>query len=86
MILTISDVKEEMVQNQQGSEKKPVLYFQGDHKPLILNTTNMKAIAKACGTDYMDEWCGKNIQLYGDQVSAFGTTTRAVRVRDFAPN
>lgn len=85
IILTIEDVKEELVQNQQGQEKKPVLHFKGEFKPLILNTTNMKAIAKACGTDYMDEWVGKNIQLYVDQVPAFGTTTLAVRVRDFAP-
>ena len=46
----------------------------------------MKSIAKATGTPYMDEWIGKKIQLYIDPaVSAFGTVTEGVRVRDFAP-
>ncbi len=86
LLVTIEDVKEETLQNERGTEKKQAVHFKGEYKPLILNTTNMKAIAKACGTDYMDEWCGHNIQLYKELVSAFGTTTEAVRVRDFAPS
>ena len=47
LIVKVADVKVETVQNAQGSEVKNVLYFDGDVKPLILNTTNMKAIEKA---------------------------------------
>lgn len=84
-IVQIADVKSEIVQNAQGKEEKQVMYFDGDVKPLILNVTNMKATAKALGTPYMDEWVGKKIQLYVTMVSAFGETTDAVRVREFAP-
>ena len=85
MIVKVKDVRIETVQNQQGREDKPVLHFEGDVKPLILNTTNMKAIEKVAGSPYMDEWVGKKLQLYVTMVSAFGTTTEAVRVREFAP-
>lgn len=88
-IVMIKDVKAEDVRNPNGgSEAKQVLYFDGDIKPnkWILNVTNMKAIAKATGTPYMDEWVGKKIQLYVDPaVSAFGTITEGVRARDFSP-
>ena len=85
MIVQVKDVKMEMVQNQQGREENNVMYFEGNIKPLILNSTNMKAIEKATGTAYLDEWVGKKLQLYVTLVSAFGTTTDAVRVREFAP-
>lgn len=85
LAVLVKDVKIETVQNQQGKEEKPVMYFEGNVKPLILNSTNMTAIEKATGTPYMDEWVGKKLQLYVTMVSAFGTTTDAVRVREFAP-
>lgn len=89
IIALIKDVRAEEVRNPNGgAETKQVIYFEGDIKPnkMILNVTNMKSIAKATGTPYMDEWIGKKIQLYIDPaVSAFGTVTEGVRVRDFAP-
>lgn len=85
LAVLVKDVKIETVQNQQGKEEKPVMYFEGDVKPLILNSTNMTAIEKATGSPYMDEWVGKKLQLYVTMVPAFGTTTDAVRVREFAP-
>lgn len=85
MIVKVKDVLIETIQNQQGKEDKPVMYFEGDVKPLILNTTNMKNIAKVTGKTHLDEWVGKKLQLYVAPVAAFGTTTMAVRVRDFAP-
>ena len=86
MIVQIKDVRTEMVQNAQGREEKPVAYFENGVKPLILNTTNMKAIQKATGSPYLDEWVGKKIQLYVDKgIPAFGTVTDGVRVREFSP-
>lgn len=85
MIVQVKDVRIETVQNQQGKEDKPVMYFEGDTKPLILNTTNMKTIEKVTGSPYMDEWIGKKLQLGTMMVAAFGTTTDAVRVREWAP-
>lgn len=81
----IKDITHEMVTGQNGqAEEKTIIHFEG-LKPMICNKTNIKAIAKACGTDYEDEMVGKYIQLYTEKVAAFGTVTDAVRVRDFAP-
>ena len=45
IIGTIKVVKEETVQNAQGKEDKPVLHFvEKDLKPMVLNSTNLKAI------------------------------------------
>lgn len=85
MIVQVKDVRSEMVQNAQGREEKQVLYLENGVKPMILNSTNMKLIAKATGSPYMDEWVGRKLQLYTTQVSAFGDVTEAVRVRDFSP-
>jgi len=85
MIVQVKDTKVEVIQNAQGKEEKPVMYFENGVKPLILNVTNMKAIEKATGSAYMDEWVGKKLQLYITLVAAFGETTKAVRVREFAP-
>ena len=86
MIVQIKDVKQEMIQNQQGGkEEKLVMYFENGVKPLIMNKTNMAATEKATGTPFIDEWVGHKLQLYVTTVSAFGEVTMAVRVRDFAP-
>ena len=84
MIVRIIEIRQEMVQNAQGREEKAVAVIEGQ-KPLILNTTNMKSIAKALGTPYVEEWAGRKVQLYAEKVAAFGEITEAVRVRDFDP-
>ena len=87
MIVQVKDLKQEMIPNPQGSkEEKLVMYFEGDVKPLIMNKTNMKAVEKATGSAYLDEWVGQKLQLYVAAVSAFGEMTMAVRVREFSPN
>ena len=86
MIVTIKDVIMEEVRNANGTEKKPVLYFEGNIKPMILgNKVNKKRISKVCGSNYFDEWVGHDIQLYKEMVSSFGETGMALRVRDFVP-
>lgn len=85
MIVRITEVRKEMIQNAQGREEKAVAYLDGGLKPLILNTTNLKAIAKALGSPYIEDWSGRKIQLYTEKVAAFGEITEAVRVRDFDP-
>ena len=85
-IVQIKDVKMGDVTNANGTTEKPILHFEGHIKPMVLNTTNMKTIAKVLNTPYFDEWVGHKIQLYPDYaIPAFGTITEGIRVRDFAP-
>ncbi len=65
-----------------GREKKtrPVLYFQGAKKGLILNKTNARTIANAYGTN-LDKWTGRQIILYPRMVEFEGDDVKAIRVR-----
>ena len=62
------------------NETKPVLYFHGTEKGLILNKTNGLFIAGMYGAE-TDNWMGKRITLYSTQVRAFGSLVDAVRVK-----
>lgn len=66
--------------NTNEKEDKFVVKFKEKEKPLILNTTNKKAIAKATGSDFIEDWVGKRIRLHVVDVPAFGEMTPAVRV------
>ena len=43
--------------------KKPIIYFEGKEKGMILNKTNSKTIAAMYGA-YVEEWVGKRITLW----------------------
>jgi hypothetical protein len=85
--VTIKEVKREMVFNpsNNGKEECTVAYFVEDVKPLILNTTNCKAIAKVWGTPYIEDWTGRKITLKVKKISAFGEMVDAVRVSSERP-
>ena len=48
---------------------------------MICNKTNAKAIAKATGSPFIEDWKGKQIALYIASVRAFGETVDGLRVR-----
>ena len=59
---------------------KPILYFEGKDRGLILAKTNARAIARKYGPS-MDAWIGKEIQIYQARITAFGTPdTPAIRI------
>ena len=64
--LTTADVS----QNQTGDMKWVVVFAELD-KPMVLNSTNLKRIAKAHGDD-SDDWIGKQMVLYVDEDVEFG--------------
>ena len=66
----------------QGSEMevKPVLYFDGGQKGLVLNKTNAQAIAEDYGDD-TEAWTGREIVLFIQKVTFQGKLTPAIRVR-----
>lgn len=85
LVLTIDHPERNEVQNQQGKENKLVIHFKEDYKPMILNKTNSESISKAVGSKKVEDWCGNRISIYVKEVAAFGGTTDALRVRDYAP-
>lgn len=86
MVLTIKELKPEEIMGTNGKKEKGfVCHFAEDAKPMILNKTNCKIIEKIYGTPFIEDWIGKKIQLFSTQVSAFGTTTDALRIRPQIP-
>ena len=81
LVVTITDVKKEMVKDATGSESECLIVHLQNQKPLICNKTNAKSIAKAVGSPFIEDWKGKQIALYIASVRAFGETVDGLRVR-----
>ena len=66
----------------QGSDKetKPVLYFNGAQKGLVLNKTNTKVIVEAYGKETIN-WEGKPVEVFPTTTEFKGETVDAIRVR-----
>jgi hypothetical protein len=52
---------------------------------MVVNATNAKRIEAMYKTGIVTEWVGKRIALYVEQVSAWGKTVPALRVREKIP-
>lgn len=85
--VTIDKVERVEITGTGGKKEEcTVATLKGDHKPLILNVTNCKMIAKIYGTPYIEEWCGKSITLYVAKIRAFGEDgVECLRIRNKAP-
>ena len=81
--LTIKNVQLEKVTGTDGKKDDCVVcHFYENVKPMILNVTNMKMIAKLYNSDFIEDWVGKKICIGVERVAAFGTVVDALRVRD----
>jgi hypothetical protein len=59
---------------------KPIVYFQGKQKGLVLNKTNAGTIAHHY-SDESDAWVGKALELYPDTTMYQGQMVPCLRVR-----
>jgi hypothetical protein len=85
MILTISAVKREMITGTGGKKEEcPVCHWKENQKPMILNVTNMKTIAKMYGP-YIENWAGKRVQIYASTTKFGGDTVECLRIRKDPP-
>lgn len=53
-------------------EYKWLVRFKEFEKPMVLNSTNIKRLAKACDSEDTDEWTDKQVVLYVDPDVEFG--------------
>ncbi len=73
-----------VVMEDVGDEAgKPVAYFQGQQKGLVLNKTNAMSIGLVHGQD-TDAWTGKTIELFPAVVMFQGQNVPCIRVRPVA--
>lgn len=76
-LLTMREVAMEKISE---TDQKPVLYFQGADKGIVLNRTNADTIALAYGDD-SDGWIGKPIEVFPSTVMFNNAVVPCIRVR-----
>lgn len=73
VIVTISRLgKVNLAKEGDAPEEKWAIRFKEFNKPMLLNSTNIKLLEKACGSDDTDDWIGKEVVLYNDENVTFG--------------
>ena len=82
-VVTIDRVGFEPVGREK--EMKPILYFAGKDKGLVLNKTNAKNIAHLVGSFETNDWPGFRIKLYSANVEFQGETVESIRVKAAPP-
>jgi hypothetical protein len=80
-IATISHLESEQV--GQDKKEKPVLYFEGDVKPMVCNRTNFETIEDAFGDS--DDWPGHKVKIYCAPTSYQGKRVDGIRVEPIVP-
>jgi hypothetical protein len=63
----------------KDKEMRPVLYFDGEEKGIILNKTNATNISKLYGYE-TDDWIGKKVMLGTTWVDFQGQSVEAIRI------
>lgn len=61
-----------VAREDQEPEMKWAVKFQEFKKPMVLNSTNIQLLAKACDSEESDEWVGKKVVVYADPNVSFG--------------
>lgn len=74
--VTMSNVELEKI----GDDNKPVLYFKGKDKGVVLNKTNASTISIAYGDD-TEDWFDQPIILFSVMVDFQGKVAPAIRCR-----
>jgi len=77
-VVTISHVAMEDVGGE--GDQKPVLYFKGIDAGLVLNKTNANTLMDLLGKE-TDDWDGKAVGLFTQEVDFQGKQVLAIRVR-----
>ena len=70
----------EVIGDGGKKQKKAIVHFKGATKPMILNATNMKMIAKVSGSKFIEDWIGKTFFIKVMQERSFGEMMDVVRV------
>lgn len=85
-VTVVSLKKENVAREDEDADYKYTVKFKEFEKPLVLNSTNIKRMAKALGDD-TDDWIGGKVILYVDpDIEYGGKVVGGIRVRSIARN
>jgi len=78
--LRVDRVETQNVGRDDEPEDKPVLFFAGKEKGMVLNRTNANVISDVYGEE-TDDWTGRSVEVYRTQVPFQGKMVDSLRVR-----
>jgi hypothetical protein len=78
-VVTIDRVEIEGV--GRDKEQKPVVYFKGKEKGIVLNKTNANKIATLVGSRDTEAWRGRQVRLYATETEFGGETVECIRIK-----
>ena len=82
IVVQIAYMTREDVETDRGAQEKTILYFNGDIKPLIVNSSNNTLLMSVTGVRTPRELRGKQIVLWNDPTVMYkGKLTGGVRIR-----
>ena len=87
LCFTIKEVRQEIETKVAGKIiDANIAYFKEDIKPLVLNSTNAKAISKFAKSAHVENWNNIYVELYIDKsVKMKGQVVGGIRVRKVQP-
>lgn len=85
LTLTIKSIADEEVITNGQKEEATVCHWEEDYKPMILNLTNKKRLAKLYHTKLSENLVGKRVTITTEVVKAFGGTYDALRFVQIVP-
>jgi hypothetical protein len=87
LIFTIIKVAQEYATKVAGKKiDANIAYFKDGFKPLVLNATNSKMMAKLTGSVHVEDWGGVTIELYINTGVKFGNdTVSGIRIKPKFP-
>ena len=85
MNVQIEAVTKEVVMGAEGKSEECIVARIKGNKPLILNATNCKTLAKLFNDPHVGAWTTRPVTLYVAKIRAFGETVDALRIRDKFP-
>jgi hypothetical protein len=77
--VVIREVKVEKV--GQSGDQKPVVYFEGKTKGMVLNKTNARKIANLAGSGDTEDWTGITVAIFPTETEFGGETVDCIRVK-----
>lgn len=82
-VVTVEKVgKANVAPKGEEAEFKWLIRFEEFPKPMVLNSTNIKRLAKACDSDDTEEWIGQKVVLFVDpDVEFAGNVVGGLRIR-----
>ena len=85
--VTVAKVGRQNISKEgEEAEYKWLIRFTEFTKPMVLNSTHIKRLARACKSEDTDDWIGKKVKLYVDHDVEFaGNVVGGLRIKGSAP-